>query len=107
MIPYQLRDTTQVLYDKFSCQPYVPDKYWTTSREFVLNSLYQHTVLEYVEDPMFERQQHEFVLDTTFLVPPPGSDPGSPDFQSGAMTTSAKEACLVPGHGFEPRTLSV
>ena len=26
------------------------------------------------------------------MVPPPGSDPGSPDFQSGAMTTSAKEA---------------
>ena len=26
------------------------------------------------------------------MVPPPGSDPDSPDFQSGAMTTSAKEA---------------
>ena len=40
------------------------------------------------------------------MVPPPGSDPGSPDFQSGAMTTSAKEAMVHP-HGFEPRTLSV
>ena len=105
MIPYELRDTTQVLYTKFSNRPYVPDTYWTTSREFVLNPLYQHTVIKYVDDLVFEKQQHEFVLDTTFLVPPPGSDPGSPDFQSGAMTTSAKEANLVPGHGFEPRTL--
>ena len=95
MIPYQLRDTTQILYAKFSHQPYVPDKYWTTSRKFVLNPLYQHTVTQYVADPVFEKPQQEFVLDTTFLVPPPGSDPGSPDFQSDAMTTSAKEACLV------------
>ena len=105
MIPYELRDTTQVLYARFSRQPYVPATHWTTSREFVLNPLYQHTVVEYAAYPLFERQQHEFVLDTTFLVPPPGSDPGSPDFQSDAMTTSAKEASLVPGHGFEPRTL--
>ena len=95
MILYQLRDTTQVLYDKFSNQPYVPDTYWTISRGFVLNPLYQHTVTQYVADPVFEKPQHEFVLDTTFLVPPPGSDPGSPDFQSGAMTTSAKEANLI------------
>jgi hypothetical protein len=107
MIPYELRDTVQVLYDKFSRQPYLPNTYWTISREFVLNPLYQHTVVEYVDDTLFEKSQHEFVLDTTFLAPPPGSDPGSPDFQSGAMTTSAKEASLVPGHGFEPRTLSV
>ena len=66
MIPYELRDTTQVLYAKFSNKPYVPDRYWTTSREFVLNSLYQHTVVEYAADLVFERQQHEFVLDTTF-----------------------------------------
>ena len=66
MIPYELRDTTQVLYAKFSCQPYVPASYWTTSREFVLNPLYQHTVTQYAADPMFEKQQHEFVLDTTF-----------------------------------------
>ena len=66
MIPYELRDTTQVLYAKFSNQPYVPATYWTTSREFVLNPLYQHTVVEYEDNPVFERQQHEFVLDTTF-----------------------------------------
>ena len=69
MIPYELRDTTQVLYAKFSNNPYVPATYWTTSREFVLNPLYQHTVVEYVDDPLFERQQHEFVLDTTFGGP--------------------------------------
>ena len=107
MIPYQLRDTVQDLYDRFSRQPYVPRTYWTTAREFSLDPLHQHTVTQYAVDPVFEKSQHEFVLDTTFLVPPPGSDPGSPDFQSGAMTTSAKEASLVPGHGFEPRTLSV
>jgi hypothetical protein len=48
---------------------FVPDKVLTVknSREFIPSKIYQ-------------------------LVPPPGSDPGSPDFQSGAMTTSAKEA---------------
>ena len=107
MIPYELRDTTQVLYAKFNNRPYVPATHWTTSREFVLNPLYQHTVVQYEDDLVFEKQQHEFVLDTTFLVPPPGSDPGSPDFQSGAMTTSAKEANLVPGDGLEPPTSTV
>ena len=69
MIPYELRDTVQVLYAAFGNQPYVPATYWTTSREFVLNPLYQHTVVEYAADPVFERQQHEFVLDTTFGGP--------------------------------------
>ncbi len=59
----------QVLYAAFGNQPYVPATYWTTSREFVLNPLYQHTVVEYAADPVFERQQHEFVLDTTFGGP--------------------------------------
>ena len=53
--------------------------YATTTREFTL-------------DTMLINPPKEFKLDTTFMVPPPGSDPGSPDFQSGAMTTSAKEA---------------
>ena len=56
----------QVLYAAFGNQPYVPATYWTTSREFVLNPLYQHTVVEYAADPVFEKQQHEFALDTTF-----------------------------------------
>ena len=107
MIPYELRDTVQVLYAAFGNQPYVPAAYWNTTEEFKLDPLYQHTATQYEADPLFEQQQHEFVLDTMFLVPPPGSDPGSPDFQSGAMTTSAKEANLVPGHGFEPRTFAV
>ena len=66
MIPYELRDTTQVLYAKFSNQPYVPDMHWTTSKEFTLDPLYQHIVKQYEDNPLFERQQHEFVLDTTF-----------------------------------------
>ena len=66
MIPYELRDTTQVLYAKFSNQPYVPSTYWNTTREFTLDPLYQHTAKQYEDDPLFEPQQHEFVLDTTF-----------------------------------------
>ena len=107
MIPYELRDTTQILYDKFSNQLYVPAAYWNTNREFTLDPLYQHTATQYEDNPVFDKPQHEFVLDTTFLVPPPGSDPGSPDFQSGAMTTSAKEANLVPCDGIEPPTFAV
>ena len=66
MIPYELRDTTQVLYANFSNQPYVPATYWTTVRDFKLDPLYQHNVVEYAGDPLFERQQNEFVLDITF-----------------------------------------
>ncbi len=56
----------QELYAAFGNRPYVPATYWTTSREFILNPLYQHTVVEYAQDSVFEKQQHEFVLDTTF-----------------------------------------
>jgi len=66
MIPYELRDTVKDLYTAFSNQPYVLSTSWTTSREFVLNPLYQHTVTQYAADPMFEKQQHVFVLDTSF-----------------------------------------
>ena len=50
------------------------------------------------EDRMRSTNVREFQRDTTldrkllkFVVSPPGSDPGSLDFQSSAMTTSAKE----------------
>jgi len=66
MIPYELRDTTQALYAKFDNQPYVSTTHWTTTKEFTLDPLYQHTVAQYAQDLMFEKQQHEFVLDTTF-----------------------------------------
>ena len=66
MIPYELRDTVQELYAAFGNQPYVPDRHWTTTKEFTLDPLYQHTVAQYEDDLQFERQQHEFVLDTTF-----------------------------------------
>ena len=36
------------------------------------------------------------VLQKKKMVPPPGIEPGSMDFQSTAMTTFAKAACLAP-----------
>ena len=66
MIPYELRDTTQILYAKFSNQPYVSSMHWTTTTEFTLDPLYQHTAKQYAQDLQFEPHQHEFVLDTTF-----------------------------------------
>ena len=54
------------LFRKFSNQPYQPDSHWTTTRQFQLDPLYQHTAKQYADDPQFEKQQHEFVLDTTF-----------------------------------------
>ena len=47
MIPYELRDTVQVLYAAFGNQPYVPAAYWTTTTEFKLDPLYQHTAKQY------------------------------------------------------------
>ena len=106
MIPvHKDQSKSDIFYEMFSNQPYVPQAYWTTNRGFELDPLYQHSVSQDIADVKMQKHEPEFVPDTTFLVPPPGSDPGSPDFQSGAMTTSAKEASLVPGHGFEPRTL--
>jgi len=42
------------------------------------------------------------------VVPPPGYDPGSSDFQSVAMTTSAKAALnfLVPTEGNDPSSIA-
>lgn len=66
MIPYELRDTVKDLYTAFSNQSYVPATYWTISREFALDPLYQHTAKQHEDNPLFKPQQHEFVLDTTF-----------------------------------------
>jgi hypothetical protein len=88
MIPYELRDTVKDLYTAFSNQPYVPSTSWTTTKEFTLDSLYQHTTKQYEHDPLFVKQHHEFVLDTT-LVHPVGSAPTSRDFQSHAFTRLA------------------
>ena len=52
---------------------------------------YSTVVREFTLDAMLIKPRSEFQLDTTFMVSPPGSDPGSLDFQSSAMTTSAKE----------------
>jgi hypothetical protein len=71
-------DAMQYLYQEAQGD-YQQRFYSTTTRKFTL-------------DRMLINPAKEFKLDTTFVVPPPGSDPGSPDFQSGAMTTSAKEA---------------
>ena len=66
MIPYELLDTVQDLYTAFSSQPYIPATYWTTTKEFTLDPLYQHTAKQYEDNPVFAKQQHEFVLDTSF-----------------------------------------
>ena len=71
-------DAMQTLYQMAGTQPYVPETHATTTRRFTVNAMLEPLTLEFKPDPL--------------LVPPPGSDPGSPDFQSGAMTTSAKEA---------------
>ena len=81
MIPYELRDTVKDLYTAFSNQPYLPTTHWTTVREFTLDPLYQHIVTDFVAE--VKPPLSEFVLDTQ-LVPPPGIEPGSSDFQSAA-----------------------
>jgi hypothetical protein len=78
MIMITAEEAMQTLYQMAGTQSYAPRIYSTTSRQFRSN-------------PILEPQVKEFKLNP-LLVPPPGSDPGSPDFQSGAMTTSAKEA---------------
>lgn len=83
MISYTLRDTVKDLYIAFSNQPYVPDASWTTTKKFALNPLYQQVDKRYEANTLFEQQQSEFVLDTS-LVPLPGIEPGSSDFQSAA-----------------------
>jgi hypothetical protein len=67
MTPFSLQPKVEVLYRKFSNEPYVPREYWSTEREFKLDPLYQHTATQYVSDARFEKQQHEFVLDTSLL----------------------------------------
>ena len=68
-------DAMQTLSQMSGTQLYVPRTYSTTSRQFK-------------SDPILAPQVREFKLDL-LLVPTQGSDP---DWQSGAMTTSAKEA---------------
>ena len=78
MIMITAEEAMQTLYQMSGTQSYVPSTYATTAREFS-------------SDPLLAPQRREFKPDP-LLVPPPGSDPGSLDFQSSAMTTSAKEA---------------
>ena len=85
-------DAMQQLYDA-SRGTYKQRTFATTARQFI-------------PDPLLHRPPRQFVPDP-LLVSPPGSDPGSLDFQSSAMTTSAKETMLVPGDSFELPTLSV
>ena len=56
------------LYRLFATEPYATSASWVTTKHFVI-------------DPLLNPA--EFHLDTT-LVPPPGIEPGSSDFQSGA-----------------------
>ena len=97
------------LYKKFSHEPYVPKAYWTNCRDFKLDPLYQSAHKTYIPDA--PAKPANFQIDTTLginsqplltndfqraasilsalvnqsnLVPPPGNDPGSTDFQSAA-----------------------
>ena len=88
-----VEDAIQRLYNMVR-GPYVQRTFSTTSRQFV-------------PDPLLHGLPRQFVPDSLFMVSPPGSDPGSLDFQSSAMTTSAKETILVPGDGIEPPTAAV
>ena len=81
MIPASQQNRTLDLYRLFSCAPYVPAEYWTTNRDFIIDPLYQHTAPKFQSD--LKPPVLNFVLDTS-LVPPPGNDPGSTDFQSAA-----------------------
>ncbi len=81
MIAYELRDTVKDLYTAFSDQPYVPVTSWTTTKDFTVDPLYQHIVTDFIAE--VKPPLSEFVLNTA-LVPPPGIEPGSSDFQSGA-----------------------
>ena len=78
MIMITAEEAMQTLYQMSGTQPYVQRTHATTARKFTPDPLLAPQVKKFKPDPL--------------LVPPPGSDPGSPDFQSGAMTTSAKEA---------------
>jgi len=85
--------STDILYKKSAKQPYIPPTYHTTNRVFVL-------------DPLLHGPKPKFVP-MAILVSPPGNDPGSSDFQSVAMTSSAKATLVVPGDGIEPPTAAV
>ena len=78
---FVLQDQTALLYKKFSDKPYVPSAFWTTNRSFKLDPLYQQSNTLFVPDQ--KPEVGEFVLETS-LVPPPGNDPGSSNFQSVA-----------------------
>ena len=85
--------STDILYEKSAKLPYSSPTYHTTSRVFVI-------------DLLLNRPKPKFVP-MEILVSPPGNDPGSSDFQSVAMTSSAKATLVVPGDGFEPATSSL
>jgi hypothetical protein len=83
--------STDILYKKSAKQPYV--------------SLDQYRY-KFIPDTLLNKPKLGFIP-MEILVSPPGIDPGSLDFQSSAMTSSAKETTMVPGDGFEPPTASV
>ena len=68
--------STDILYEKSANLTYHQPTYHTIHRT-------------YVPDPLLNRPKPKFVP-MEILVSPPGNDPGSSDFQSVAMTSSAK-----------------
>ena len=81
----------QLLYELARRHPYASKpSHVIPEKQFVPDQILKHQT-PFV--PMYQSVRHEFKLTPiTELVPPPGYDPGSSDFQSVAMTTSAKAA---------------
>ena len=49
---FKLPDKTTVFYEKFSSQPYAPTLFWTTNREFKLDSIYSKKTYTYENVPI-------------------------------------------------------
>ena len=60
MIPFEQRQTVEVLYQAFSKDPYDPKLSWVLPNEFVLNPLFQTVKQEYVNDVILEEKS--FIL---------------------------------------------
>jgi len=56
MIPFEQRQTVEVLYQTFSKDPYDPKLSWVLPNEFVLNPLFQIVKQEYVNDVILEEK---------------------------------------------------
>ena len=49
---FRQADKTTIFYEKFSSQPYTPTLFWTTNREFKLDSIYSKKTYTYENEPI-------------------------------------------------------